>query len=372
MSCVWNRASAAMAAVALAAVLGGCGGGESAVAVGQATSFSSSSPLRAATREPLRTSATVDPFTVTTLLDWAPSHYPQFFSRSYRVGTLAPYAYREYPVTATSSNYLGYDANNVIYAKLGDQPIFTVGTLTDFECQVLPSHCPVTDAPSSAGEAFSGLYVGNSAGPSPYAWMLVAADGSFIGTNSSADSTRYDIFTGNAVVQEGAWSASSIRYGSYTTTATYANLGSANASGTFVPQTSAAGNLAVSGVASVGSQLAMDFNSKSRTPASLWIAGGSYVYPPYGTNLTIDTATGAVSGTIQTNCSLAGTLTVPSAKRNVYKLAGTLSGTSCPFTGPVDFFGFYDSNNYQQAFFLYGTTPGSQLAFTAVVLYRNS
>ncbi|MDB5873197.1 MAG: hypothetical protein JWQ07_2639 [Ramlibacter sp.] len=330
-----------------------CGGGGSDVG----------SPVAASAVAPQRAAAySLDP---AALFRWAPTHYGQYFSGGYRTDpAYQQYQHRCYPLTG---NCLGV-AGDQVYVKLGAGDPFPVGSLASFDCEVYPSHCPVTTAPVSEAAALSGFYVGDLNGLSPYAFAIFAADGSFIGVNQT--DTRFDVFTGNAVAQAGTWSATNARYGAYTSNTLYANLGSADMTGAFTNTASASATVAVSGVTPIGTQLALIYQTFSSTPSSLWIGGGLYSVPSRGQAIQIDTSTGAVSGTIQTNCAITGTLSVPAPARNVYKLSASLSGTSCPMQGAVDFLGYYDSSTTTQALNLYGTTPGSQLAYISFAFIR--
>jgi hypothetical protein len=293
----------------------------------------------------------------TALFAWAQSHYSQYFPGGY-------YAWTD--------TYLAVK-NGEVYVKgpVSAGQIWSVGSLASYECQVYPSNCPVTSPPPSDAVAFSGRYYGSANGTTPNVFMMVAADGSFVGTNYVA--TRAEVFSGMASAQAGSWSATGARYGVYTTSGPYATLGSADFTGTFANASSATASITASGVTPANTQLTLTYDPGSNTPASLWIASGLYTTPPLGQAITIDPSSGALSGTIQTNCSASGTISVPEATRNVYKAQLTLTGSSCPVTGVVDLLGFYYTTaNGQQGLSLMGTTPGAQLAYITLTLYRAS
>ena len=305
----------------------------------------------------------------TALFTWAQAHYSQYFPGGYIPGTYDGYQYRFY---AYSDTYLAVK-DGAVYVKgpVSGGQIWSVGTLASYECQVYPSNCPVTSPPPSDAVALSGRYYGSINGTTPNVLMMVAADGSFVGTNYVG--TRAEVFSGTATAQPGSWSSSGARYGVYATSGPYATLGSADFAGTFANASSATATVAASGVTPANTQFTLTYDPVSNTPASLWIAGGLYTTPPLGQAIAIDPTSGALSGTIQTNCSASGTVSVPAATRNVYKAQVTLTGSSCPVNGVVDLLGFYyTAANGQQGLHLMGTTPGVQLAYVTLTLYRAS
>lgn len=341
-----------------------CGGGEPAEQAALAQP-AARAPARAA-QAPLAAHV----LDATALFTWAQAHYSQYFAGGYRPGTQDGYQYRHYPLTST---YLGVkDGHVYVLGPVSGGQIMTVGSLASFECQVFPSNCPVTTPPASDAVALSGLYLGTFGGTSQNAVLLVAADGSFVGTNENDARTRTDIFTGTASAQPGAWSASDARYGVYTSNATYATLGSANLTGTFTTAANASASVAANGVTPVSTQLALTYDATvSKTPASLWTAGGLYNTPILGQSVSIDPSSGALSGTLGTGCSASGTVSVPDATRNIYKAQLTLTGGSCAVEGVVELLGYYyTAFNGEQALVWVGSTPGAQLASIAVTLYR--
>jgi hypothetical protein len=305
----------------------------------------------------------------TALFRFAESHYSQYFPGGYIPGTQDGYQYRRYALTG---NYLGVkDGQVYVLGPVSNGQIMAVGSLASFECEIFPSNCPVTSQPPSDAVALSGRYVGSINGTTPNVLMMVAADGSFVGTNYVG--TRAEVFAGTASAQPGSWSAPGARYGVYTTNGTYATLGSADFTGTFANASSATASITASGVTPANTQLTLTYDPVSNTPASLWIASGLYTTPALGQAITIDPTSGALSGTIRTNCSASGTVSVPAATRNVYKAQITLTGSSCPVTGAVDLLGYYyTTTNGQQGLLLMGTTPGAQLAYVTITLYRPS
>jgi hypothetical protein len=340
-----------------------CGGGDSTPqAAPQAPA------LRAAT-------AAQSPLAANTLdagaiFRFAESHYSQYFPGGYVPGTFDGYQYRRYALTG---NYLGVKDGQV-YVMFGDTgQILHVGAMASFECQIFPANCPVTSPPASDAVALSGLYVGTFPGVSPNALLLIAADGSFVGSNFNDAGTRSDVFAGTASAGAGTWSAAGAKYGVYPSTTAYSVLGSANFTGTFINASTATASVSASGVTPVSTQLAGAYDPQSSAPASLWIAGGLYTTPDLGQAVTIDTSTGALLGTIKTGCSASGTLSVPSAQRNVYKAQVTLSGATCPYNESLNLLGYYyTATNGQQALVLIGTTAGAQFGYFDLTLYRAS
>jgi hypothetical protein len=353
---MWRVGGLAGLACALL-LLVSCGGGEPAVP-------QTAAPQRAAAQAPLAANI----LSATALFDWAAAHYSQFFAGGYLDGTLGPYQYRHFPLTG---NYVGVGDDGQVYVKFGANEPFAVGSLASFECQVYPSNCPVTTPPASDAVALSGIYAGSANGASPRAFLIIAADGSFFGTNTNNAGSRFDVFDGTATAQPAAWSAANARYGTYTSAGLYATLGSANFTGGFTNAASATATLAITGVSSVGNQLAVDYDTLSNTPASVWIASGLYTVPAEGQAIAIDSASGSISGTFQSDCSIAGTLSVPSPSRNVYKVSATLSGLNCPVTGAMDLLGYYYTDTAGlQTLFLAGATSGSQMAYVQLQFQR--
>ncbi len=117
----------------LAALLAACGGGrpaEEPVALAK--------PLAAAATG--ANAATTPLFEPTLLLDWAERQYPGWFPGPQQDRQSPPYLYRFYPQTL---NYLGVDGNTVaVLGPISNDQLSVVGTLTDFECEVLPGRCP--------------------------------------------------------------------------------------------------------------------------------------------------------------------------------------------------------------------------------------
>lgn len=120
-----NKSSWALAA-SLALALVACGGGSTETVHRQAA------PLRSGTPA----------FTASTLFDWAPGAYPQFFSGSAADGEAAieghgTFAYRHWPATG---NYVGVraaDSGVYVYGPVSNWQVMPVGPLASFRCQVV-------------------------------------------------------------------------------------------------------------------------------------------------------------------------------------------------------------------------------------------
>lgn len=75
----------------------------------------------------------------TLLLDWAERQYPGLFPGPQADRSAPPYVYRHYPA---SGLYLGVAGDDVaVLGPITGQVLQTVGTLADWECQVLPARC---------------------------------------------------------------------------------------------------------------------------------------------------------------------------------------------------------------------------------------
>jgi hypothetical protein len=351
----WGLAGLACALVFLVS----CGGGESAQLP---TSEVVAAPLRAAPRSPLAAARAIDN---TAVFTWAQWHYPQFFSGGYDTGVWQGYTYRHYPSTG---HYLGI-ANGEIFVRgpVTYNQILSVGSMASYECQVLPANCPVA-TPASPAVALSGFYFD----PLAYGLMVIAADGTFVGYNPRADGTRSDVFLGTVVAQPGSWSATNATFGSLTPGATGAARGTANITATFSAGSSLTATFSVTGVTPVTTRLVMDYYTQSSSAASLWTVGGGYTTPSGGQSLTVDSSTGAMSGTLFTGCTFNGSISVPHPDRNIYKVLGTLTGTSCPSQGEAQYLAqYYDNGVENQALLLYGATTGADLNFVYLTFYRN-
>lgn len=139
-----------LAWVAIACGLVACGGAEpqaaAAVAsngVGALQAVTSSHPAleaHLAARERRRILAAVRAIpSADALFDWAERTYPQFFPSHRASQTAAPYTYRYYPETG---NYLGIDGEAVVaLGPISGGQVLTVGTRSDFACQVSPMAC---------------------------------------------------------------------------------------------------------------------------------------------------------------------------------------------------------------------------------------
>jgi len=120
-----NKSSWALAA-SLALALVACGGGSTETVDRQAA------PLRSGTPA----------FSASTLFDWAPGAYPQFFQGSAVDGEAAiegwgGFTYRHWPVTG---NYVGVraaDSGVYVYGPVSNWQVMSVGPLESFRCQVV-------------------------------------------------------------------------------------------------------------------------------------------------------------------------------------------------------------------------------------------
>jgi hypothetical protein len=81
------------------------------------------------------------------LLDWAEIQFPQLFAPSpQHTAFLGPYAYRYYPAT---QNFLGVAGEDIyVLGSLTGNLLTRVGSLSEFECQVLPQNCLAPGAPT--------------------------------------------------------------------------------------------------------------------------------------------------------------------------------------------------------------------------------
>ncbi|MES3003766.1 MAG: hypothetical protein V4787_23950 [Pseudomonadota bacterium] len=319
-------------------------------------------PLRAPAKSPLAAARALDNTAVFTYAQW---HYPQLFSGGYATGVWQGYSYRYYPSTG---HYLGIANGQIALMGPGtNNAVVPVGAMASFECQVLPANCPVA-TPADPAVALSGFYFD----PLAYGVMMIAADGTFVGYNPKVDGTRSDVFRGTAQAQPGSWTASNVTFGSITPGATGAARGTANITATFSAGTSLTATFNVTGVTPVATRLAMDFYPQSSSAASLQTVSGGYATPSGGQTLTIDPASGAMSGSLFTGCTFSGSISVPHPDRNVYKVQGTLTGSACPSQGPADYLAqYYDNGVENQALLLYGTTTGADLNFVYLTFFRN-
>lgn len=125
------RSSITLALCGAVLLFAGCGGSDPSTSVPQPRQFAPPPPLDA-----------------TTLMDWAESNFSQYFPIHATNGTANvgadSYTYRAYHLADGSTNLLGVTTSgriDVLFgAGTGAAP-FTVGTLADFTCRVLPQNC---------------------------------------------------------------------------------------------------------------------------------------------------------------------------------------------------------------------------------------
>ncbi len=339
-----------------------CGGGADNTA--QRSSANRLTVAKAPAQSPLAANV-VD---ATAIFTWAQWHYSQLFAGGYESGNYTEpgsgrqFNYRYYPVT---QHYLGVANGNVyVLGPQTSQNIYFAGSLASFECQVFPANCPVTGPASSNGVALAGLYYDE------FGLMLIDPDGSFVGYNPVG--ARADLYAGTAVVLADTWSATNATFGTYIAGNTSANRGATSITATYSAASAQTVNFTVTGVTPIKTSLALSYHSQSKSAASLATVGGLYSTPSAGQSIMIDPSSGAISGTFATNCAIAGTASVSSASRNIYKIQATLTGSNCPVTSPVSYLAMYDDLGIaDQALHVYGTTTGSELNFVWLNFLRS-
>ena len=95
-------------------------------------------------------------------MNWAEQAYPGFFPSHEVSHYFAPYTYRYYPATNT---YIGIDGQAVrLLGPAFGPDIITVGTLSDFTCNVFPQDC----VPPTSFYASWGAALRDSTGTPPY------------------------------------------------------------------------------------------------------------------------------------------------------------------------------------------------------------
>jgi hypothetical protein len=341
-----------LAAACAAVFLSSCGGG--------------TQPAASAAPQPQQFAAAPTPnvLDANALFDWASAHYPQYFSGSYQAGVSGVYTYRYY---AATGNYVGVDSTNHwawVLGPVSGGALLAVGTMSSFECKVFPANCP-TPMPSSPLVALAGVYTGTTNGPSPNSLFIFGPDGRFVGYNLDASTTHMDVFYGTAGALTGEWAAAgaTAQHVTYDGGGTPAVQGPAVLAGTDVYATSLSGTVLSNGVSPlvplVGSSLSLTYNWQSSAPASLDIVGGVYSVPALGEAVTVNPSTGALTGFVKTNCSISGLVSVPDARRNIYNISATLSGTACAANASVQLLGYYyTADNGQQSLVMVATIPG--------------
>lgn len=182
-----------MAALALVAVLQGCGGGSGAGDVGQplasarmalqdpaacavgdqagldtngncVTRFRPMAPQRLG-KQALGPQYVVPTVSVDQVFNWAPGAYPQFFAGTYQSGAIAvppfgTFNYRYYPATG---NYLAYLGTAIyVYGPVSDYEILLVGQVADFACVVQSCTGSGTGSGTSTGGGVPGWASGGT------------------------------------------------------------------------------------------------------------------------------------------------------------------------------------------------------------------
>ena len=136
-----RHAAVALACAAAVAACGGDGGGggDRPAPVTQARSAPAAVSADLPS-DPSANSPDSPPYDPTLLLDWAEQRYPDWFPGPQPDLQSAPYQYRYYPATL---NHLGVAGSTVaVLGPISGNQVQTVGTLADYECQVLPARCP--------------------------------------------------------------------------------------------------------------------------------------------------------------------------------------------------------------------------------------
>lgn len=161
-----------MATLVCTASLAACGGGGGGGGGGDrlaARTEARSAPAA------LSADPTFDP---TLLLNWAEQRHPDWFPGPQPDLQSPPYLYRYYPHTL---NHLGIDGNTVaVLGPISGHQLQTVGTLADFECQVLPARCPVggptLDQRRAAADVVAATHA-DCAAAQPFHWSVGDAGG---------------------------------------------------------------------------------------------------------------------------------------------------------------------------------------------------
>jgi hypothetical protein len=163
-----NRMWWAWVACALALLVSACGGGDG---MGNTASSSTASEPLAASAGPLRIAspqvlASSQPFTASSLFDWAQQHFSTYFAGAGSDGAIGPFTYRFYAQTQT---YLAVSSDGGVYVKgpqiSGDQVLF-IAPLALLTCVVSPGACPAMQA----GDAV----VGSIAAPGDRDWHTIS------------------------------------------------------------------------------------------------------------------------------------------------------------------------------------------------------
>lgn len=114
-------------ALAALALLSACGGG------------SGSAPTPAAPPAPPQAAQAAPRYDPTVLLDWAELHHAVWFPGPQADHRAPPWVYRYYPATR---NHLGVAGDQVaVLGPASNDQLLPLGTLADWECQVLPARC---------------------------------------------------------------------------------------------------------------------------------------------------------------------------------------------------------------------------------------
>lgn len=176
---VRGRLAASLLWVASLAACGGGAGGPPAVPAAAAPG---------AAAPPAPAEPTYDP---SLLFDWAERRYPDLFPGPRPDLRSPPYVYRYYPATL---NHLGVDGDSVaVLGPISGNRLQTVGTLADYECQVLPARCPAsgpTLAQRRAAAQATAATHADCLAVQPFHWSVGDAGGRLVeGSQGAAGST---------------------------------------------------------------------------------------------------------------------------------------------------------------------------------------
>jgi parallel beta-helix repeat protein len=175
-----------LALLCACAVVAGCGGGRQ------------ESPAAAESFQPaVRAALNASTPDATQLMDWAETHYPQFFPSHQADQIGYGYTYRYYPATG---NYLGVSGTDVaVLGPLSGGNILKVGTLADFACDVDPAGClpdviaqPQSTAVAPGAVAAFELAL-SPASPAAVQWQLSTDGGQSFTNIAGANSATYTV-----------------------------------------------------------------------------------------------------------------------------------------------------------------------------------
>jgi len=184
---------------------------------------------------------------------------------------------------------------------------------------------------SATPSPLAGVY-GNSLDP-----VVVDASGRMIGEISldtpPALGAVYIVFSGTAKADGNTWSSSDAVLGQHIVPFTgppgNPTLTPTGLEGTFIPGESLTINILSPNLSPrVYTQAYPAYIDPVYKGASLNLIAGSYARESYGTAFTI-TPAGTITGTSQTGCAIAGSVTASDPAVNVYTISATLTGESC-------------------------------------------